>query len=174
MRRALWAVVVAIPIVALLAYGFGRNPNTIASPLIGKEASGFTLRSLDTGEVVSLSSLRGKPVIINFWASWCQDCKVEHGDLQAAWARYRSAGVAFVGITYQDKASDAVSFMRRWGGGWPIVSDPGQHTAIDYGVYGVPETFFVDRQGIIRYKSIGPVVFKDLTNHIQTLLRRAA
>jgi cytochrome c biogenesis protein CcmG/thiol:disulfide interchange protein DsbE len=174
MRRAAWALVVAVPVIALLAYGFGRNPDTIASPLIGKPATAFKLRSLDGRGTVSLTKLRGHPVIVNFWASWCADCKVEHGNLVAAWQRYRRDGVAFVGIDYQDSALDARQFTRQRGGGWPVLSDPSQGTAINYGVYGVPETFFIDGRGIVRYKTIGPVSWTDLQTRIRRLLGRSA
>jgi cytochrome c biogenesis protein CcmG/thiol:disulfide interchange protein DsbE len=169
-RRAVWAVVIVVPIVAVLAYGFGRNPDTIASPLIGKPASGFVLRTLDGRRVVSLATLRGHPVIVNFWASWCADCKIEHADLVAAWQRYARHGVTFVGIDYQDSAADARQFMRQQSGGWPVVGDPSQRTAIDYGVYGVPETFFIDKRGIVRYKTIGPVAWSDLQSRIERLM----
>jgi cytochrome c biogenesis protein CcmG/thiol:disulfide interchange protein DsbE len=174
MRHAVWAIVIAIPVVAVLAYGFGRNPDTIASPLIGKPAAAFSLRSLDGRGVVSLVKLRGHPVIVNFWASWCADCKIEHANLVAAWQQYGPAGVKFVGIDYQDSASDARQFMRQEGGRWSVVGDPSQRTAVDYGVYGVPETFFIDKRGIVRYKTIGPVSWTDLQTRIEHLVGRSA
>jgi cytochrome c biogenesis protein CcmG, thiol:disulfide interchange protein DsbE len=174
MRRAVWAVVIAVPVVGLLAFGFGRNPDTINSPLIGKSAAAFTLRSLDGPRSISLAKLRGRPVIVNFWASWCADCKIEHQNLVAAWQRYAKDGVAFVGIDYEDSASGARAFMRELGGGWPVVSDPSQRTAVNYGVYGVPETFFIDRHGIVRYKTIGPVAWTDLETRIKRLVGRSA
>jgi len=169
MKRALWALVIAIPLIALLAYGFGRDPSVIASPLLNKPAPAFTLRTLD-GASLSLKQFRGKPVVLNFWASWCLACKVEHPYLVQAWQTY-TPDVGFVGIVYEDSAGNARAFMREYGGGWPDVLDPGQRTALDYGVYGVPETFFIDRRGIVRYKQIGGVTPQLLDGEIQSLLR---
>lgn len=174
MRRAIWAMVVAIPILVVLWYGFGRDPNAISSPLIGKRAAAFSLQSLDGTGRISLARFRGHPVIVNFWASWCADCKIEHDNLVAAWQQYGAKGVGFVGIDYQDNDSDARKFMRQLGGGWPVARDPGQITAVNYGVYGVPETFFIDRHGIVRYKSIGPVAWSDLQYRIGILMAKSA
>lgn len=168
--RSLCAVVIAVPFVWLLASGFGRDPNAISSPLIDRRAPSFTLRSID-GREVSLASFRGRPVIVNFWASWCTACKFEHPYLLAAWRAYREQGVAFVGVLFSDNAGNARAFIQRYGGGWPDVLDPAQRTAINYGVYGVPETFFIDRAGIVRYKSTGPVTPLLLYTDIQHLLR---
>jgi len=140
-------LVLALLIVAL-ALGFRHDPNSITSPLVTKPAPSFALRLLDGKGTVSLAALRGRPVIVNFWASWCVACVDEHNYLRAAWQTYGDQ-VAFVGIDYQDSAADAQKFMKDHGGGWPVVQDPGQGTAIGFGVYGVPETYFIDRQGVI-------------------------
>ncbi len=173
MKRALWALVIAVPLVALLAAGFGRDPSAISSPLLNKQAPAFTLRSLD-GKPVSLVSLRGKPVIVNFWASWCLSCKDEHTYLLDAWRAYSSRGVAFLGVIYQDTPSDARAFLNQNGRGWPQLRDPGQQTAVDYGVVKIPETYFIDRHGIIRYKSLGPVTPELLAQQIGRLLGKEA
>lgn len=170
MTRAIFALVIAVPLIALLASGFGRDPGAIASPLINKPAPNFTLRTLD-GRSLALHDIRGKPVVLNFWASWCTACKLEHPYLVQAWETY-SPAVAFVGVVYEDSAANARAFMHTYGGGWPDVLDPGQQTAINYGVYGVPETFFIDRKGIIRYKQIGPVTPQLLQEEISRLLER--
>ncbi len=170
MKRALWAVVIAVPVVLLLASGFGRDPGAISSPLLKHRAPAFTLRTLDD-QPFSFASLRGRPVVLNFWASWCVGCKLEHPYLVDAWRTHSPQGVAFVGVVYQDTRSDARAFMKEGGGGWPNLMDPGQKTAIDYGVYGIPETFFIDRKGIVRYKSIGPVTPELLDLQIHRLLR---
>jgi len=171
MKRAVsmaLALVGVFALVALLASGFGRDPSAIASPLINKPAPAFTLRTLD-GRSLSLYDFRGKPVILNFWASWCTACKIEHPYLVQAWETYSSA-VVFVGVVYEDSAANARAFMRQYGGGWPDGLDPGQRTAINYGVYGVPETFFIDRKGVIRYKVTGGVTPEILTGEIDRLL----
>ena len=155
-RRALWSVVIGAPLVLLLAFGFGRDPNAISSPLIGKPAPTFALRTLDH-TTLSLAALRGEPVVVNFWASWCTGCLAEHQYLLDAWRTYHRQGVRFVGVIYDDKQADARSFVQHYGGAWPDVLDPGQQTAINFGVYGVPETYFIDLHGVIRAKSTGMV-----------------
>lgn len=168
MKRSLWALVVAVPLVVLLASGIGRDPNAIHSPLVGRPAPSFRLQTFD-GRSVTLADLRGKPVVLNFWASWCVSCTDEHAALRTAWQQYGRDGVTFVGVDYQDHVSDAESFLRKHGGGWPQLRDPGGETAIDYGVYGVPETFFIDRNGRVRYKSTGPVTADVLTTEIRKI-----
>jgi cytochrome c biogenesis protein CcmG/thiol:disulfide interchange protein DsbE len=96
-------------------------------------------------------------VVVNFWASWCQGCKLEHENLIDAWKRYSPKGVAFVGIVFNDGAGDARAFMQRHGGAWTVVKDPEQQTAVDYGVAQIPETFVIDRKGVVRFKSAGPI-----------------
>lgn len=157
MKRVFLAPIIAIPLVALLWSGFGRDPSAISSPLISKPAPVFALTTLD-GKHVSLASLRGHPVVLNFWASWCFDCTLEDPYLIAAWQRYRGAGVRFVGVSFEDNSADAARFMRKYGIGWTDLQDPGTRTAINYGVSGVPETFVIDAHGRIVLKSTGPVV----------------
>lgn len=167
------AGVILAGFVVVLASGFGRDPGAINSPLVNHHAPGFTLRTLDNHRV-SLASLRGRPVVVNFWASWCVSCKTEHDYLLQAYHQYTRDGVAFVGIDYQDNSNDAERFLRQYGGGWPVLKDPEQETAINYGVYGVPETFFIDRKGVIRYKSTGPVTPDLLVSDINQLLKEPA
>ncbi|MGI8824269.1 MAG: TlpA family protein disulfide reductase [Chloroflexota bacterium] len=156
MRRAAWALVIAVPLVGLLWFGLGRNPNAVADPLLNHRAPAFTLTSLD-GRRVSLAHLRGKPVVLNFWASWCTECKNEHSYLLDLSRQYRSRGVTFYGISYQDGRDAARTFLKRYGAPWPDLRDPEDRTALDYGVTGVPETFVIDRTGVLRYHSPGPV-----------------
>lgn len=167
MRRALWALVIAVPLVGLLAAGFQHDPNAVKSPVVNRPAPHFALRTLD-GRSLSSGQLRGKPVVVNFWASWCLDCEYEHPDLLHAWKTYGKT-VTFVGIDYQDRASDARSFLQKYGGGWTQLVDPDQRTAIDFGVYGVPETYFIDRHGVVRYKATGPVTWSVMRREIKTI-----
>ena len=108
--------------------------------------------------------------MINFWASWCVDCRVEHPALAAAWDRYRDRGVVFLGIAFQDRVSDSRAFLTELGGDWPQLLDPAERTALAYGVYGVPETFVVGRDGRVAYKRVGAVAYGDLTDVIERLL----
>jgi len=155
---------------ALLGFGLSRDPTIIRSPLVGRRAPDFSLRTLGGSQTVRLSNLRGQVVVINFWASWCAACRQEHPALLAAWERYRDQGMVLLGIDYQDQASAAKAFMREMGGDWPILNDPEGRVALAYGVYGVPETFFIGRDGIVRYKQIGASPYELLTDQIQRLL----
>jgi cytochrome c biogenesis protein CcmG, thiol:disulfide interchange protein DsbE len=169
-RRLLAAVLLALALVtALLAFGLTRDPTAIVSPLIGRRAPDFTLRS-QNGESISLSDLRGHAVVVNFWASWCTECREEHQDLLAAWNRYRDRGVVLLGVLYQDSPGNAAAFMRDNGGDWPILQDPGGEVSLRYGVYGAPETFFIAPDGTIVDKRIGASSFEFLSSHIDRLL----
>lgn len=165
------AVVAAVTLFAgLLAYGFTQNGD-LPSALIGRTAPDFTLADMDTGQPLSLRDLRGKVVVLNYWASWCVSCRKEHPNFVAAWDRYRDRGVVFVGVLFQDTADNARKYKKELGGDWPTVLDPGSRTALDYGVYGVPETFFIGRDGVIVKKQIGPTSYPQLIDRIEALLR---
>lgn len=167
------AVLTGIGLLAsVLAFGLRRDPTVIRSPLLGRRAPDFSLRTLDGSRLIRLSDLRGHVVVVNFWASWCAACREEHPNLRAAWVRYRDQGVVLIGVDYQDSMTAALGFMRKMGGDWPTVEDLEGRTALNYGVYGVPETFFIDRDGIIRYKQIGASSYELLTDQIQGLLPR--
>lgn len=125
------------------------SPTTIGSP-----APDFTLVDLD-GTPIRLADLRGRPVVINFWASWCGPCVEEFPLLADAAERHAADGLAVVGIVYQDRSEAARSFMTRTGASWPAAMDPGDRVATEYGILAPPETFFVDRAGIIRARQIG-------------------
>ena len=177
MKRGAGAVAVgvaALLFIGLLATGFRGDPGAINSPLVHRPASTFALRAIDGNRVVSLSALRGKPLVLNFSASWCVDCRLDQEYLSAAWHQYAGKGVTFLSVLYEDNAASMRSFTKQYGGGWPILRDPGQQTAINYGVYGVPETFFIDRRGVVRYKATGPVSWQVLNSQVQALLRSVA
>jgi len=149
-------VVVTVPLLAILASGFGLNPRVESNALEGQVAPNFELQTLE-GDRVSLSELRGKPVVINFWATWCQPCLIEHQALIRSAQRFAPAGVTFLGVLYNDEPAEAVQYLKRKGSAYPTLIDINGRTAIDYGVAGVPETFFIDAQGTIAYKATGPV-----------------
>lgn len=144
---------VALPLLVVLAVSLRFDPRSIASPLIGTEAPVFELTSLD-GESVSLAKLRGKPVLINFWATWCQPCVVEHPVLVDGARRYQGRA-EFLGIIYQDEADQIRRFMAARGAWGSTLVDPDSKVALAYGVYGAPETFILDSSGVIVEKVTG-------------------
>ncbi|WP_370325953.1 TlpA family protein disulfide reductase [Euzebya sp.] len=149
---------------------FGRDPTLVDSPLIGQPAPPIDLIRLDGEASWSLADQAGDIVVVNFWASWCVPCREEHDDLVAAAAQYERAGVSFVGIVYQDDPSQAVAFLDELGHGYPHLVDPGSRTAIDYGVFGIPETYFIDRDGTVVAKVTGASDLELLTRTLDTIL----
>ena len=165
-RRVLVAGLgVAIPLLAILVLNIGRDPKALASPMIGRTAPVFTLPPVDGGAPVSLAALRGKPVVINFWATWCVPCYEEHGVLVDA-ARREGDGAHFLGVIYEDEAERVTDFLGRQGKAYPSLLDDDGRAAMSYGVYGVPETFFVDAEGKIASKYTGPLTPSILAEHL--------
>ncbi|MGH2556451.1 MAG: TlpA family protein disulfide reductase [Actinomycetota bacterium] len=154
----------------LLSFGLSRDPAIIRSPLIGRQAPEFALRTLDGSRSVRLSDLRGQVVVVNFWASWCAPCRIEHPDLAGAWKRYRDRGLVLIGVAFQDRPSESRAYLARLGGDWPQLADPSSRTALAYGVYGVPETYVIGPDGRVAFKHIGPVDYGRLSQEITTLL----
>jgi cytochrome c biogenesis protein CcmG/thiol:disulfide interchange protein DsbE len=165
------SLVPVLAIAGLFGSQLGKDPTRLPSLLVGHSAPSFSLRELQTGREIELSSLRGHAVVVNFWASWCAECVQEHDDLAAAWSRYSDRGVVFLGILYQDTESGARSFLRRLGGDWPTLLDPGSRTALDFGVYGVPETYFIAPNGTVIHKQVGPSTYDLLSTWIERLMR---
>ena len=166
-----WLVPLSVvPVLALLAYGFTTNPRDIPSPLVGRPASAFTLTTFD-GAPVTLGALRGKVVVLNFWASWCNPaCYEEAPVLERAWRTYRERGVVVVGVDMQDTAEAARAFIERFGLTFANAPDPQGKVAVEYGVYGVPETFFVARDGTIRAKHVGALTEAVVRAKLEPLL----
>lgn len=175
-RRARWLLLggVAAGVVALsgiLAFGLSRDPGVIGSPLVGRQAPDFALETLEGDATVRLAELRGQVVVLNFWASWCRGCREEHPALAEAWNRYRDRGVVLLGIIFQDSPSASRAYVQELGGGWPVLTDPGARQAIAYGVFGIPETFVIDREGRVVARHVGAVRYTELVGQIERELQ---
>jgi len=162
-------VVSLVVLMVVLAMGFRRDPRDIRTGTIGDPAPAFDLERLDAPGRLRLADLSGKVVVVNFFASWCVPCKEEAPVLIRVWERYRTSDVAFVGIVYQDEPEAARDFHDRMGQTWPIGMDDAGRTALGFGVFGIPETFFVDPAGVIRGRHIGPIDEDTLVRAIEEL-----
>ena len=148
-------IIAFLALVALLAIGLTRNPREVPSPLIGKPAPAFELPRLGQEARFSPAEMRGKVWLLNVWASWCVSCRDEHPVL-VEFAKMKR--VPLVGLNYKDPRDDALKWLARFGDPYDFSAvDSDGRIGIDYGVYGVPETYVIDRAGVIRYKQIGPV-----------------
>jgi cytochrome c biogenesis protein CcmG, thiol:disulfide interchange protein DsbE len=163
-NRIGWSVAGVLPVVALLGLGMTLNPRELPSTMPGKPAPVFDLEVMEMrGEPAgpssaSLEAHRGEVVVLNFWASWCVACRSEHASLSRIASMYEGKGVQFYGVLYNDSPPNAQRYIVQQGGqSYPTLLDPGTRTAIDYGLYGVPETFFIGPDGEIAYKHVGPV-----------------
>jgi len=157
-------------LVAFLGVGLSRDPREVPSPLINKAAPAFDLERLhESGKRLSAADLKGQVWLMNVWASWCVSCRVEHPLLmQLAKANV----VPIIGLDYKDKPDDGRAWLTQNGNPYTTsIVDFDGRVGIDYGVYGVPETFVVDKQGVIRYKQIGPVTVEALEQKILPLVR---
>lgn len=144
----------ALGVLALLAFGFTREPRYIESPMLGRPAPPFSLPLFD-GRMLRLEDLRGQVVFLNFWASWCPPCRAEAPALESTWQQTRHQGVVFLGISTQDEEERARAFLDEFGITYPNGRDADGRIAIDYGVWGLPETFFISPEGRITYKHVG-------------------
>ena len=165
-----WVLVpiVALPLGWVLFSGLGRDPRLIPSPLLGKPLPALSGRTLD-GSPFSSATLAGRPALINVWASWCVPCEDEHPLLLDAQRRHGQE-LQIIGLVYQDTAEDAQSFLAEMGdGGWPDVVDPSGRLALELGVTGPPETFFVSADGVVRYRHLGPLTAEVLAEQLAAL-----
>jgi cytochrome c biogenesis protein CcmG, thiol:disulfide interchange protein DsbE len=170
-RRSAWGIGLSVPFLALLAFGMTKDPNSIPSPLPGRPAPEFALAVMDQPDTVRLSDLRGNVVVLNFWASWCLECRHEHSDLSIAAEMFEAQGVRFYGVLYNDTPANGRAWIREMGGqSYPALLDEGSRTAVSYGLYGVPETFIIDRDGTVVHKQIGPITLARLAALIRPLL----
>lgn len=164
----LFGALIVIPLLVFLAMSFGKDPRSLDSPLVGRQAPNFSLRGLD-GELVQLEEFRGQPVFINFWATWCQPCIAEHPVLQAAAQRYEGR-VKFLGIVYHDEIEKIEAFIASRGGWGSTLLDLEGKVAVAYGVYGAPETFFINSEGVIVEKLVGTLPPEFLFRKLDNLL----
>ena len=162
---------VFVALVAFFAVGLTRDPREVPSPFIGKSAPQFSLRQLHDEKVAfAPADMKGKVWLLNVWASWCVSCRVEHPLLVEM---SRTNLVPIVGLNYKDKRDDGLQWLAKFGNPYVLSAfDDEGRVGIDYGVYGVPETFVIDKQGVIRYKQIGPVTPEALEKKILPLIRK--
>jgi cytochrome c biogenesis protein CcmG/thiol:disulfide interchange protein DsbE len=170
MTRFLVPLAIFIVLVAFLGIGLGLNPREVPSPLINKPAPAFQLPQLHRpDQTLSQQEMKGRVWLLNVWASWCVSCREEH-PLLVEFARTNIVPV--YGLNYKDKPDDALAWLKQFGDPYALsIVDRDGRVGIDYGVYGVPETFVIDKQGMIRYKQIGPITPEALQNKILPLVK---
>jgi cytochrome c biogenesis protein CcmG/thiol:disulfide interchange protein DsbE len=171
MKRYLLPLIAFAVLVGFLAVGLKLNPREVPSPLIDKPAPAFTLPTLHApGESIGTQDLRGKVWLLNVWASWCVACRIEHPLLvELAGSR----AVPIYGLNYKDQPDAALGWLKQHGNPYVAsLQDTKGLVGIDYGVYGVPETFVIDKEGVIRMKHIGPVTPEVLRDQILPLVRK--
>ena len=164
-----WPFVAFVVLAIFLYIGLGLNPHEVPSPLINKPAPAFTLPQLhDTSKRFSSQDMKGQVWLLNVWASWCVSCREEHPVLMSL---ARQNIVPILGLDYKDKNEDGEAWLRNGGDPYTLVAtDADGRVGIDYGVYGVPETYVIDKQGVIRYKQIGAITHENLQQKILPLI----
>lgn len=171
MKRFLLPLAVFVVLVVFLGIGLGLNPREVPSPLIDRPAPAFSLSQLhEPDRFLTPESMKGQVWLLNVWASWCVACRQEHPLLVELG---RSKVVPIVGLDYKDQRDDALRTLEQLGDPYVVsVVDADGRVGIDYGVTGVPETFLIDREGVIRYKQIGPITPDVLQNTLLPLIRK--
>jgi len=166
------AALVAIGFLGLLVWGMlNRQPITGLSgvTMVNRAAPGFTLTTFN-GTTISLQDLRGKPVVINFWASWCPPCRVEASLLERMWRAYKNRGLIFLGVNIQDREKDALNYIREFDITYPNGPDPIGEISIDYGVSGLPVTFFISGKGEVVRRWVGAIEKSVLISAIEEIM----
>ena len=163
-RRMRSLLIVSVSLVTMVlavvfATRFGADPRLSPSPLIGKPAPDVLLDVIESDETLALTDLLGDVVVVNFWAPWCVPCRAEHADLIELQNSYGDLGVSLIGIAYQSREDNAIAFLDELGRGYPSGMDDRSRAAIGFGVRGVPETYFIDRDGTVVAKITGPIEF---------------
>ncbi len=171
MFKYLLPLVLFVVLAVFLAVGLKLNPKEIPSPLIGKQAPTFSLPTLENPQqTLSAQDLRGKVWLLNVWASWCVSCREEHPVLVELAKRKL---VTIIGLNYKDEAQAANQWLQQFGNPYnSSIMDGDGRVGIDYGVYGVPETFVIDKRGVIRHKHTGPVTPADIDQVLLPLLQQ--
>jgi cytochrome c biogenesis protein CcmG/thiol:disulfide interchange protein DsbE len=168
------SIVIAIAtLVVVLVLAFRRAPTDIRTGTVGKPAAAFTLQRLDGTDKMVFDVPRGRVTVINFFASWCIPCKEENPALVRVYERYRASDVVFIGVLYQDSRDSGLRYIRDNGVTWPTGSDDDGRVAFSYGVFGIPETYFIGADGVIAGRHIGPIDEITLVNGIESLRVKA-
>lgn len=171
MMRFLIPLGLFIVLVVFLAIGLKLNPHEVPSPLVGKPAPPFEVVQLTGGEGKTFSpkDMQGKVWLLNVWASWCGSCREEHPILMEL---AKTGTVPIIGLDYKDQRANGLQWLQRFGDPYTLTAfDADGRIGIDYGVYGVPETYVIDKAGVIRYKQIGPVTPEALAKKILPLVK---
>jgi cytochrome c biogenesis protein CcmG/thiol:disulfide interchange protein DsbE len=169
MKKFLWPLAGFIILIGFLAIGLNRNPRDVPSPLVGKAAPDFKVPQLaDPGKSFSPADMKGKVWLFNVWASWCVSCRQEHPLL----VQFSKGGqVPVVGLNYKDQVADGKKWLKDFGDPYVLSAvDADGRVGINYGVYGVPETYVIDKEGIIRMKHTGPITPESLKDQILPLV----
>ncbi len=148
---------IAVVLAVVFSTRFGADPRLSPSPLIGNPVPDVTLDLVESDDSLRLRDLAGQILVVNFWAPWCVPCRAEHSDLLALADGFEDLGVSVVGAVYQSRQDDVVAFLDELGRGYPVGMDDRSRAAIGFGVRGVPETYFVDRDGTVVAKITGPI-----------------
>ena len=168
-RKFLIPLLIFVPLLLLLGVGLKHDPREVPSPLIGKHVPDFRVAMLNQPDkTLASADLRGKFYLLNVWGSWCVSCREEHPVLVEL---AKKGTIPIYGLNWKDKHDEAIAWLKRHGD--PYVGsgvDGDGKVAIDFGVYGAPETYLVDRQGIIRYKQTGPLTWKIIDDKILPLI----
>ena len=164
------AVAVAAGMVFVFYKGFGTDPREVPFRLAGTEAPRFVMKRLDNDQLVKFEDYIGQPIVLNFWATWCGPCKMEHPVLEWGARRYGDK-VVFLGVVFEDTEANTKKFLAENGASYLQLFDPKSTVAVDYAVSGVPETYFIDRKGIIRGKVAMPIDPRTLDARIQEILQ---
>ncbi len=172
-RRTLslvFVLVVVLALIGMLVYGAATKSSATALSLNGKPAPDFTINTFDGG-TFTLSQFIGRPVVVNIWASWCPPCREEAPTLEKIYSEYRDRGVVFVGVDVQDAENDARAFIKEFGITYPNGPDADNTISVRYGLTGLPESTFVNKQGIVVDKFIGAISEKQLRSYLDAMLK---